>query len=181
VVVPGAVPVQIVQAQAVNQHRELAAAVRNRCRQRPCFEHERSAFAPQAHGNGERVVARDEVIAHNAVQRGQHRLALRRGSPSCERRPELPEQGIHAAAHQVRHAPHALVYQPGDAPRAARRARPAEGASNRVMHGLREIGQPGGRLRGEPREAAEIGGVKVRGLAHAAVGRGRAPARTRLD
>ncbi len=144
--------------------------VRDRRRQRRRFEHERSALVPQAHGNGERVVARDEVVAEHAVQRGQHGLALRRGRPSRERRPELGEEHVHAAAHQARHAAHALVDEPRDSARAARRLPPADGTGDRVMHGLHEIGQPGGRLRGESREPAEIGGMKMRRPGHARAG-----------
>ena len=80
VIVSLALPLQIVHAQAVHQHDQLAAGVRDRRGQRLAFARQRVTVPTQVHGDRQRVVRRRQVVAEHAVQRGEQRLAPR---PAC--------------------------------------------------------------------------------------------------
>ena len=68
------VPVRVVHAEAVQQQQDLARGAWHR---RQAVGVEGGAAVSKAHRGRERAVARHEVIAHHAVERRQHGVALR--------------------------------------------------------------------------------------------------------
>jgi len=94
-VVAAAPPLQVVHAQAVGQHQQLRPRVGQRVRERLWFQRQRLAVAAQAHRDGQRVAAGLEVIAEHAVQRSQHRLALRQAGHAVEPGRQRRQHGCH--------------------------------------------------------------------------------------
>jgi hypothetical protein len=70
VIVTVAPPLHVAAAEAVHEQEDPAAALLGRS--------ERAPVAPQLHRDGQRIAARFEMVADDAVERRQHRLALER-------------------------------------------------------------------------------------------------------
>ena len=103
------------------------------------------------------------MIAKHAIQRRQHRLALRRRSASTEQRHQLPEHRIDAAADQTRNAADGFVYKSSNPlGRLLRRlAKDARRAQDIVMHGLDQTGQTQRGVDRETTGAAQVGSMEV--------------------
>ena len=169
VVVAFAAPLQIVHAQAMQQHHQTRAGARQAQLQRCVFQHQRAAFAAQRHRGGQGVARGGEVVAEHAVQRRDDRLAFcaRQGlvvvaDPGGQRRRQPREQGVDAAADPARHAADALVDKARDAASAARRggrteAREPRKARNALVHRFDQVGEPCRGVRGQTRGAAQVG------------------------
>ena len=69
-------PLQVVHAQAVNQHQQLGRSGGQALRQRGFFQRQGLAFVAQAHVDGQRIGGVLQLVAEHAVERRQHRFAL---------------------------------------------------------------------------------------------------------
>jgi hypothetical protein len=77
VIVPFALPVQVVHAQAMQEYDQLAVGLRDRRGQRRTPNGQRDAVAAQTHMNGQRIAGRCQVVAEHAIERGQQCAASR--------------------------------------------------------------------------------------------------------
>ena len=116
------------------------------------------ATVAQPHLDRERVGRRLQVVAEDAVERGEHRLALGPGCPLAEQRRELGEGAVDAGAHQPCHAPDAPVDRPGEEAGGAReRAAEEVGpGADVVVHRLDQVGHAPGRLDRQPARTPQI-------------------------
>ena len=146
VIVPLAVPVPVVQRQAMHQHGQPTARPGNASREALGFQWQELPVMAQAHRNRQWIARRREVVAQDAVQRRAHRLALARRTRLAERAIERRQKGAHSPSRQPDRASHAAVDQPRDAARRFSRWRPekARRASNVVVHGFHHADQPRG-------------------------------------
>ena len=130
------------------------------------------AVVAQPHGDGQRIAGVAEVVAQDAVERGQHRLPLGAGDAVAEERPELREGGVDAGADEMCDAADGLVDHPGHeahgtVERAAEDGRPpADGE----VHRLDEVGDAPRRFDGQPARAPQIIDVVARLSCHQADG-----------
>ncbi len=161
------VPLQVVHAQAVDQHQRLAARAGQARRARLDVPLQRLALVAQAHRRGQRVAAGHQVVAHHAVQDGQHGFALRaaglRGAGGFEQRHQRGKRQVERLAHRLRDAVDALVDQPGHAPRlpGGGPAGHAHGVVDGLVHALDDAGHALGGLGGQLGHAAQVGGTQV--------------------
>ncbi len=122
------------------------------------FQRQGPAFAAQAQGNGERVVRCRQVIAHGAVQRGQHGIAFDRRARLLQHGYEGSEHGIDAATHQAGDREDTVVNQIRNGAGSRRRW----GTGDVVVHLLDQAGQVRGAVNRQPAEAEKVGGMNTR-------------------
>jgi len=162
VVVPDASPLQVVHAQAVDHHQQPAAIAAHRTRRG--VDH--APVDAQRHRDRERIAGGGEVVAPDAVERGEQRLATRRrDAPRRTARGDRIDAAQHRVqprAHGACRAPHAAVDeagQPTGAGRSRRTERP-RGSRDRGVHALDDIGDAGDGVDAEAGEAAQVGRVQ---------------------
>ena len=168
VIVALALPLQVVHAQAVDQHDQLAAGARNRRGQRLAFGRQPHAVPAQAHGDRQRVARCRQVVAEDAVERGERRLAAGPCASLAEQRCKPRQQSVEALAHQPDHTVDAAINQARDAGRPVLPG-PADHPRdncNLVMHRLDEVDDPGDGGDGQPVDPAKIGSSDTRHLDH---------------
>ena len=171
VIVPLALPLQVVHAQAVQQHDQLAAGLRDRRGQRLAFARQGDAVPAQAHGDRQRVVRCRQVVAEHAVQRGEQRLAPRPGAALAEQGLEPRQQAVEAVPDEADHAVDAPVDQARDAGRPVplRPGKQSRDAGDVVMHRLDQVDDAGDAGDGQPVDPAKIGSVYPELLDHGQV------------
>ena len=106
VIVALASPLQIVHAQSVDQHRDLASWIGERGGQRGAVDRDRDPALAQLHWNGQRIAGRHQIVSEDAVDGRQNGLTFLRGRAIREQRREYAEQGIDAASDQARDPAH---------------------------------------------------------------------------
>ena len=123
VIVAIAKPHEIVHAQAVQQHDDIARGLHVGRGERIAFHRDARARLAHAHFDGQRVACRREIVAEHAVEHGQHGLALVRGGAVAAPRSQPAEHRVGPRAHDACHAAHGLVDEPRDSRRAGRARR----------------------------------------------------------
>jgi hypothetical protein len=119
----------------------------------------RVASLPVQHGlDRQRIVRRCQVIAHDAVERGEHGFAFGGRGRGCEQCHERRQRQVDGAANQACDAAHAAVDKAGDAACAPRRWGRMNLRSRRdcCMHRLHQVGDARRRRNRQPADAANI-------------------------
>lgn len=167
-VVPVSRPLQIIHAQAMHEYDQLAASLGNRGGQSLPLECQGLAVSAQAHGNGERVVSRSQIVTHYAVQRSQHGFPLGSRMPLALHGDEWRENGISLATHQPSHRAHGLVNQTRSAARGPLRGPVGHprSTSDGVVHRLYQVSQSRGGVNSQPAEPEKIGRMNMSGTGH---------------
>ena len=168
VIVPVAAPAQVRHAEPVHQDHGVPPRVRKRFCERARCEVEQAPVAPEGHGDGERVVRGDEVVAHDAVQRRPdgHRS---RGEPVGRRRiGELLHDGVERGRQRSTRTADAPVDEPRHSPGRLEAGAPQHERCPRdlVVHALHHVGQRLGRLERELPPSAETGDADGTGPRH---------------
>lgn len=152
-------------AEAVHEHQQS--------RSRSCRAPRIPFEFVQRHRGRERIAGCDEVVADDAVQDRDQRLAFRRGpragtDGALQEELHRPQSVLQGVADERRHAADCAVHQPRRAPRPARRGsgKRADGG----VHLLDEAEHPLRSCDGESGARAEIGRPQVR--RRALLGRG---------
>ncbi len=168
VIVAVALPLQVVQAQPVDQHKHAARGLRKRRRQRIRCKRERRASDAERHRNGQRIRGFVEVIAEHPVERRQDGLALWRGRPLRHERGDDAEQRVDTAADEPGHASYRPVDETGDSSRSCGgwRAGNAGYAQDRTVDGFDEVGHAHRRVARQAMQSARVREVQVVGLRH---------------
>ena len=173
VVVAVARPLRVVHAQTVDQQQQVRARHGAGRWFQLLFEDvglaQREGLTIDAHLHRlrQRVASGHQPITHHTVERGQHRLALRRSLRVCggivQQRQQRTQHHIRALPHQRRHAANAPVNLPGEAVGLLgwRATREPQLTVYRAMHTLHHVDHALGRLRRELGGGLEIGGAKV--------------------
>ncbi|MNV53838.1 hypothetical protein D3C71_1460000 [compost metagenome] len=157
-------PLQIVHAQAMDQHQELA---RGPAAGGQGGQVQRQPIPVEPHAGAQWVVVALQAVAHHAVEGGEHGLALplhcggRR--IGFKKRLQPRQTCLQARVHQACHAPNALVDQPGQAARLARLrpSRQAQRAQHRLVHPLGHAADARGGLCGQPRHSPQVGRTQL--------------------
>ena len=160
-------PLQVIHAQAMDEHQHLARGFGHR---RHGIPHQGLALITHRHGRGQRVVAGGQPVAHHPVERGQHRLALWRLGrfvyQGGEQGLQFPQAGRQAFAHHVGDAVHCAVDKAGQAAGLSRgAARYTHGAPHRLVHAFGHVRHAAGGLGGQLRDRAQVRGTQM--LCHA--------------
>jgi hypothetical protein len=119
VVVDTTVPLQIVEAQAMREHQQLARACGDGRGQRLAPQRQRLAVATKAERNRQRIAGLGQVVAQHAIQCGDDRFTRGGRLDVSEERSEAPQNGVDAPAHEPGHAVYGAVDQSRDAMHAA--------------------------------------------------------------
>ena len=166
VVVAGALPLQVVHAQAVHQQQHLAGGCTRGLQRRQV---KRAAPLAQRHRHGQRVAVGSQAVTHHAIEGRQHGLALGqwRGVRSAQRALqegfEPQQRGLQPGIDQACHAVDTAVDHAGEPARTARlgRAGQAHGAEHRLVHALDDARHASRGLGGQTRRAAQIAGTQL--------------------
>ena len=157
-------PLQIVHAQAVNQHQQFAGG----CAAGSQMGKVQGLPVPvEAHARAQRVVVVLQAVAHHTVEGGQYGFALpvHPGRRYIRRKKRLqPRQAcLQPRIHKAGDAPDALVHQPGE-PTGLPRLRPPrepQRAQHRLVHALGHMADAGRGLRCQARHTPQVGGAQL--------------------
>jgi hypothetical protein len=150
-------PLQVAHAKSMHEHGELAGRVGKGLGDRTLVELQGPSLAAKSHRQRQRIAGLGEVVADDAVERGE------RDRPPARRR-----RVVGASAEQRRCAADALGREPEGAADAAideprdpashglRERGQSRRVENGIMHLLDEAGDPGGAVGGETAEAEHI-------------------------
>jgi hypothetical protein len=114
------------------------------------------------------------VVAGDAVDRCDHRLAARRGRLRGDLANQQRERDVEPVADPLRRAAHRAVDEPGQ-PAGPPGAGPADRrreARDRRVHRLDELGDADDRVDAQPGPAAQVGRTQRGGARGAGIGRG---------
>ncbi len=161
VIVSLPIPLQIVHAQAMQEHDNPFAQGWRGLGQRSRLHRQRPPVTAQAHANRQRVPGRFEVVAQHAVQRCEQCLAPRPCAFLAELWNEPGEQAIQCVADDADNAANAAVDQPGDAggasPSPLRRTGYSRDTGDVDVHRFHQVDHPRNGVDGEPAYAMQVG------------------------
>ena len=178
-------PLQVAHAEPVQKHGELARRLGERLGERLAFERQRPSVAAKAHGQRQRIAGVGQVVADDAVERGERDLPPARDRPIVGLRADERRAGADPLAGQPERAADAAIDEPRDpAGEALGQRREPRRVEDGHVHLLDEPRHPRRALRGEPAEAEDVGQREGGGLGghgrSLGVGRGKRRADWRL-
>ena len=118
----------------------------------------------QGHADDQRIVVRQQAVAHHAIERGKNRFALHRyGIGRLRRIEHLLQQAqgrFHTDLKRLCHAANAFVDEAGHAARLPRhRGTKTQTIPDRLMDALDDTADTARRLGSQTRRATHVGGA----------------------
>ena len=158
VVVPGPRPREVAHAQAVYRDDQGGGCAGDLRGQHAAYRVERDTVLPESHVDRKRIRGPRQVIADEAVQRGDERVARGRVGDVADQRREPSQRGIQAATHCVGDAANRPIHAAGDRiDGPSGRAAPTDRhLSDTPMQCLDQFRDGDRRFDGEARGAADV-------------------------